>query len=276
MVKQMSTPESRNVHSVDQRRATRVGPELERSLSAYAGAALAAGVSLLAITVSAEGKIVYTPADVTIPVNGGPVPLDLNHDGIADFVLSNVFLSATSYPPSSIADLNVAPASSHSRNQFWGRRIATKLGRRTFASALRPHFTVRASKSYFHKATKGIMAGLSVFFEPFMKPQGSTSCSGYPGGGSSTNGQWMYVNARYLGLKFEIKGEIHYGWARLAVTRNAIKIGENSIGATLTGYAYETVSNKPIVTGKTKGMDVITLSTDARWAVLGHLAQGRK
>jgi hypothetical protein len=31
-----------------------------------------------------------------------------------------------------------------------------------------------------------------------------------------------------------------------------------SIVATLTGYAYETIPNKPIVAGATKGSDVIT------------------
>jgi hypothetical protein len=42
------------------------------------------------------------------------------------------------------------------------------------------------------------------------------------------------------------------------------------IEATLTGYAYETIPNKPIIAGKTKGPDVITLEP----ATLGHLAQG--
>jgi uncharacterized repeat protein (TIGR03803 family) len=40
--------------------------------------------------------------------------------------------------------------------------------------------------------------------------------------------------------------------------------------AILTGYAYETEPNKPIITGKTKGPDVITLDP----AMLGHLAVG--
>jgi hypothetical protein len=38
----------------------------------------------------------------------------------------------------------------------------------------------------------------------------------------------------------------------------------------LTGYAYETIPNKAIVTGKTKGRDVITV----RPASLGHSAAG--
>jgi hypothetical protein len=43
------------------------------------------------------------------------------------------------------------------------------------------------------------------------------------------------------------------------------------IAATRTGYAYETIPNKPIITGKTKGPDVITLDP----ARLGHLLSAR-
>lgn len=62
---------------------------------------------------------------------------------------------------------------------------------------------------------------------------------------------------RYLDLKFPIKGKIHYGWARLKVT-----VGKSSISATLTGYAYETIPNKPIIAGSTKGPDEIDNSAD--------------
>ena len=46
-----------------------------------------------------------------------------------------------------------------------------------------------------------------------------------------------------------ISGEVHYGWARLNET--CAKNGENF--ALLTGYAYETVPNQGIITGRTKG-----------------------
>ena len=67
-------------------------------------------------------------------------------------------------------------------------------------------------------------------------------------------------------MKFTINGKVHYGWARLSVTN--LK-GKFRITATLTGYAYETIPNKPIIAGKTKGPDVIALP-----ATLGHLARG--
>jgi hypothetical protein len=78
-------------------------------------------------------------------------------------------------------------------------------------------------------------------------------------------GPWLGVKNRYLGLKFQIRGTSHFGWARLSVVST-----ENSItSAALTGYAYETVANKPIIAGKTKGRDVVTLPR-----TLGHLAAG--
>jgi hypothetical protein len=52
----------------------------------------------------------------------------------------------------------------------------------------------------------------------------------------------------YLGLKFTISGKVHFGWERVTVTTS----GKTFI-ATLTGYAYETIPNKSIIAGKTKG-----------------------
>jgi hypothetical protein len=63
-------------------------------------------------------------------------------------------------------------------------------------------------------------------------------------------GPWANTKGRYLGLKFVIKGEEHYGWARLNV-----KIVVITIVATLTGYAYETIPRKPIIAGQTKAPD---------------------
>jgi len=83
--------------------------------------------------------------------------------------------------------------------------------------------------------------------------------------GSQKWGKWRNVNNRYLGFRFEVDGKTHYGWARLNVKANG-----RVITGTLTGYAYETIPNKPIIAGKTKGPDVITV----RPATLGHLAAG--
>jgi len=53
----------------------------DKNLAAYMLAAGAAGVSLLAAQ-TAEAKIVYTPANITI-ASRSAIPLDLTNDGVA-------------------------------------------------------------------------------------------------------------------------------------------------------------------------------------------------
>jgi hypothetical protein len=214
---------------------------LERHVSAYACAA-AAGLTMLATTRSAEAKVVYTPASTGIPINGH-IDLDLNHDGVADFSFVNAFWSATDVGQELLGAVAKNPG-----NAIWGKGLWSSNSifnfSGGFASALRRRFKVGPSKSYFQRAN-----GLMAF------SRGTAYWSG-------SSGQWMYTRHRYLGLQFTIGGQVHYGWARVAVTPG--------IKATLTGYAYETIPNKPIITGKTKGPDVMTLDR----ASLGHLAQG--
>ena len=66
----------------------------------------------------------------------------------------------------------------------------------------------------------------------------------------STNiiGQWQNVTDRFVGLSFKINGEIHYGWARMSVSP--------TFQVTLTGYAYESTANMPLVTGITHGANL--------------------
>jgi hypothetical protein len=58
-----------------------------------------------------------------------------------------------------------------------------------------------------------------------------------------SRGPWAKKKNGYLGLKFYIHGKIHFGWARL----HRVKLGPDWV---LTGYAYETIARKPIVTGQ--------------------------
>jgi hypothetical protein len=238
----------------------RLAAGVEQRLAAYASAAAAAGVSLAAIAVSAEAKIIYTPTNT--PLNGY-ISLDVNHDGIADILIRKVnygngtSLSAgcathTTYRGAPLKGV----ACNYLTDQIWGRGVAER-----FASALPAGFKVRPSKSYFQAA--------SYPFQAVMGGIGSKGhCSTYPC--SFTAGQWLDTKNRYLGLQFVIKGQVHYGWARLSVSVVDPVHTSPGIYVVLTGYAYETEPNKPIITGKTKGPDVITLDP----ATLGHLAGG--
>jgi hypothetical protein len=178
-----------------------------------------------AITVaqSSEAKIVYTPANITIGRNAGHVPVDLNNDGIPDFEFSNY---QTQVAPLGFRNffLNVKPAwkANGVVDYFNSKNMAC-------ASALPAHHQVgpqdqfQANSSFLLERSTG-SAYSTVQFCPWAGPQSHKA---------------------YLGVKFNIGGQIHYGWIRMTVS------GFSSIA--ITGYAYETVPNKSISTGATSG-----------------------
>jgi len=229
-----------------------VSPQLEDKLRMYARVAASAGVGMLALTQSSAAKIIYTPADVKIDPNS-QVTLDLNHDGITDFTFANGFYVGSF--GTSLWILSVAPANA---NQAWGHKNYSE----RVASALFPN--VRVSNNRHFSAGARYMAGF------------------VPGTGNSCSGPWANVHKRYLGLKFEIKGKTHFGWARLKVS---CLYGSESIHGTLTGYAYEAIPGKSIVTGKEHGSDELAASSQTNRSVpsdissvmpgLGGLARGR-
>jgi hypothetical protein len=216
------------------RKPSTLSESVQRHLNAYALAASAAGVSMLALTQPAQARIVYTHANKRLPEcrqdRNLCVKLDLNHDGIADFSLY--------YGTYRGWGLTVNEFQ-HSPNEVWGTGVS--------ASALPSGVRVRADRQF----------GKSHFFMAKCNTSSGFSCK-------KGSGPWYNVKNRYLGLKFVIKGRIHYGWARLNVGTKQHPY------PTLTGYAYETIPNKAIITGKTNGPDVIIVEP----ATLGHLARG--
>ncbi len=218
-----------------------------RRLDSYTLAATAAGVGTLALALPAEGKIVYTPAHLVMSTSNPQhfYPLDVNHDGVKDFSFSAYAWTGMS---SQEAFLRCNP-SFNVGNAVLGN--VTSLGR--------------------HEDEGAFLRGVRVGAGPYASHD-TMAFADSVRGNLGFQGPWANggkgVKDRYLGLKFAINGKTHYGWARLNV-----KVGysfEVYIKATLTGYAYETVPNKAIITGETKGKDVITLQP----ASLGALAAG--
>jgi len=207
-----------------------------KRLNAYALAASAAGVSALALAQPAGASVVYTPAHVKFGRNTEAL-IDLNHDGITDFHVGNNF--------SNFGNRN-------SYRLFVSAYGApnSMLGTKDEAAALLAGAKI-GPKQHF--------ANIDTFMAHFYTSSGRITTS---------SGPWKNVKNRYLGLKFQIKGKTHYGWARLSVTMH--RNGVYGISALLTGYAYETVVNKPIIAGKTNGSDVGRVEP----ATLGHLARG--
>jgi hypothetical protein len=184
---------------------------------------------VLALAQPAEGKIVYTDTYVLLDVYYRVYHLDLNHDGETDFVLS----LATGCDFSCLSDLDAQ-----------GQAGDGIEGKSQYAAALR----------------RGAQIGPKYQFGSFKR---LVQRSSYPL--SRIQGPWFDATNRYLGLKFVIKGKIHYGWARMSV-----RFKGGHMEGMLTGYAYETIANKAIIAGRTKGPDV----TAAQPTSLGHLAAG--
>jgi len=199
---------------------------LQRRLNSYALAAGAAGVGILAVTQPAVAKIVYTPTHKVIGLNN-KVALDLNHDGKSDFNFQESFFTTTSVGENHSIKLSVLPAH---KNEIWGMNH--------HASAL----------------AAGVQVGPKGRFSYAKKTLAVDYYADGTGGSGTCAGLWNNVKNRYLGLKFSINGKTHFGWARLTVTCTTT-FGNHVVTGLLTEYAFETVPNKPIVTGETKGPD---------------------
>jgi hypothetical protein len=233
------------------RKTASLSESVQQQLNMYALAATAAGVGMFALAQKAEARIVYTPAHVPI-VERVNLNLDLNHDGIADFAILK-----TAYSHFGFMD-----ARSLGSNRIWGSNSSG----RHFASALAAGVHVGPNKGKFQKGAVSCLSGGTCKLMYRVD---------FASGSSSRTGPWANTTKAYLGLKFHIKGKIHFGWARLRQ--------DTKHHWFLTGYAYETIANKSIVTGKTKGTDFVDGAAykpssasirDPKPATLGLLSTG--
>jgi hypothetical protein len=173
-----------------------------------------AAVGAGALVQPAEAEVVYTPIYHRITTNEN-FPIDLNHDGVTDFTIVNRLHRSN-------MQLKVLPA-------FGGYAV---LGRYIgWAEAMLP----------------GSMVGVN---RPSGRPSSGNNIMASFGSGGYSAGSWFSVSDRYLGLAFKIHGKLHYGWARLTTNWN----GNLRIEATLTGFAYETEPDIPIIAGDTGGL----------------------
>jgi hypothetical protein len=229
------------------REPVEVSESLLRRLNSYALAASAAGVGIFCLAQHSEAKVIYTAGHKWLPLNQD-FYLDLNHDGVDDFhFLLRAVRWSTSMSVGSIRDLFVG-------------RVTTRQSQNAIYSVI--------SQSYACAAPLAKGKRIGPKSRGFKSQLGSALMfsSGSRTGGMVYLGPWLNItHPAYVGVKFASKGKVHYGWVRLAHVSPS-----KPPTAELTGYAYETVPNKPIIAGKTKGPDVVTVQP----ASLGHLAYG--
>jgi len=208
--------------------ASKLSVSLDQHLNFYALAASAASVSLLALAQPSEAKIIYTKTHQIIGTNG-VYPLELNNDGIIDFLVQE---SGAPFSVSTGSNcLGVKEAFGNAVEGSiakYGTHIASALGKGALIGS-RQRFISRGSLN-----TEEVMVAVACSIDL----------------GCRIPGQWVNADNRYLGLRLQVNGKAHYGWARLSVQMNSRNY---QITAALTGYAYETVPDKGIRAGQMHG-----------------------
>jgi hypothetical protein len=207
-----------------QRAAIPLARSLEKNLLTYVAVASA---GLFSTARPVEAEVVYTPSNIPMAqgfAGGALTQLDLNNDGAPDFTFSNF-----SYQSHGLGGIWLKLIPDQPGNEVWGTQL--RLQRKVTAAAL----------------SAGVPVGSNGKFASF--PQGLNMAIVDVSVTSFASGSWLGVESAYLGLKFMISGEVHYGWAYIKFVAPG-----NFLSGSIYGYAYETVPNQPIVTGQTSGL----------------------
>jgi hypothetical protein len=200
---------------------------IEHHLKAYSLAAAAAGVGMMVLASPAWSEVVITKKTIPV-VFGTPVLIDLNKDGIADFEFSFTYSDH-----GRISDVGLV-----ARGLTGGKAVGGKVSfgpDGAYASALARGAHIGPSAHFSSSHGK-------VTLERDIQTASSSAGSAYYGNwyGLSTNRGKL---GSFLGVKFQIKGETHYGWIRMSVKL------PGDFTTEITAYAYETIPNKRIEAG---------------------------
>jgi len=213
--------------------STGVSPERSRQIEKRCLAyALAAGGTAL-MSAPANAEIVYTPTDIAVDTPG-TILVDLNNDGISDLELDDFSVFGSS--SGQIKQLGVRGAQNPT-----ARVIGQKAG-------------FPFSDGVVFPAPYGFSIGPNTpknFLGPLRTASGPAMVGGrfFAGSGPSFYGPWRHAAKKYIGIKFSINGQAHYGWARVTVNTFIDHYLNVHIRAKLTGYAYETQPNTAILAG---------------------------
>jgi hypothetical protein len=185
-------------------------------------------------TVAANAQIVYTDLnpDSTI-IYTNRYHLDLNDDGVDDFTLTVSFGSARcgAECQGHRSEARVSPAG--------GSLNAIINDVTNYPRALDSLSVINDSASKWSASTSQILAEVNCL-----------DCGG------DYYGNWTTTDDKYLGLKLISGTNTYYGWMRLSVTVSLAYM-------VVSGYAYNSIPNKPIRAGETNcTTPIVTLSAN--------------
>jgi len=181
-------------------------------------------------TFNAKSEIVYVDVNPDINIQNDSFALDLDSNGVMDFkILHN--------SNSSVYSLRV-----YNANQIiWPQVNISTLSGNCLLNSIS---TISNSLQNFSSNYGWIGSDSTIYA---FRPQTSFYYVGY-----------IPMSIGYVGLRFDVSGNTHYGWLRARTSRvdytGGIGSGSSfSKGITIYDYAYESCPDVPIVTGKTSG-----------------------
>jgi hypothetical protein len=179
---------------------------LAKRLAKYGALSIAiAGIA------DANGQIVFTDVDPDFSGgNGTSYELDMDNDMVSDFGIIGSNAPA-------VGVYGVLPSNS------WVGSIQTY----RYPFALNSGAVISSAQTIWYGGVSNVGTLNYV------------SCYGGVGGSN-----WCGVNDKFLGLRFQIDGETHYGWAKLDVSLSGDSF-------TIKEYAYNEVAGESIVAGQT-------------------------
>jgi len=199
--------------------------DLQKRLGKYTAAAAA-----LVGATGANAQIVYTDVnpDFAHPGNEVVFGLDLNNDTNFDFVL---------------ASLDTTLAS--------GNRIRN--------TVIAPYGTAAASNAIAGEAPSGYDYALALnsgdMIDNTLNWIAATNTMAYNANSANPyNENWNGVTDKYLGLKFVVAGNTHYGWARMDV----LAVADTW---TLKDYAFNASPNTGLTAGQMTGVSTMAMES---------------
>ncbi len=186
-------------------------------------------------TTTGTSKIIYT--DVKPDSAIGSYNLDLNNDGITDFVfsISNKQIVCDPNPMSgnSLLFFNILSLTPSNGNNEIITDGTSTLALDSSSAIISDSLWTTASQTLIDWSSPG-----------------TGRCSTFPAGG-----HWLNVSDKYLGLKFIKNNNTYYGWARLT---SSSKFATSPaphlvmVQLILKDYAYNSIPNQTILAGQTK------------------------
>jgi hypothetical protein len=218
-----------------------------KKLKAYSACAAA----ILVGQQTANASIKYTDVDPDYDITkGNTFELDINNDNKVDFIFAfntsswwgnQQALVATDNPNNKVKAL-CQSSSWYSYNWFWCNGVdALEKGD---SIGLSIDWTMDMA-SYWNNMNYDFFAGIASYM----------SNTGYYYYYYGNQSPWLGAQSKYLGVRFQIGSNVHYGWLRLDVDDKASKI-------TLKDYAYNTVPFEGLTAGEKSNSSTSDINED--------------